>query len=78
MAGEICLLLPPPYFAYCGQWRLPAGTTVCSIASVVVCAAEHKENIVSVHVYLLLVAPALGCVNLLFGWWEGGGRGGGL
>lgn len=29
-------------------------------------AAEHKENIVSVQVYLLLVASAPGCVNLLF------------
>lgn len=39
---------------------------MCSIASAVVCAAEHKENIVSVQVHLLSVAPALGCVNLLF------------
>lgn len=31
-------------------------------------AAEHKENIVSVQVYLLLIAPALGCVNQLFKW----------
>lgn len=32
------------------------------------CAAEHKENIVSMQVYLLLVAAAPDCVNLQFEW----------